>query len=79
MGQLLVVAGASTLWMPGLFVAALLGMTLGESTAYLAGFGGRHIASDADLPLEDTRVGDWMRKAAGWINEQMQETHRPFP
>ena len=77
-GQALVVAGASELWIPGVFVAALLGMTIGESTAYLAGRSGRHIAQEYEFPFEGSSFGDWLHKVGDWITDAMSHPKRAF-
>ncbi len=66
-GQALVVAGSQTLWTPGVVVAAALGMTLAESTAYLAGAVGRGMAEQRQMPVGG-RLGKWLRRGAGWVD-----------
>jgi membrane protein DedA with SNARE-associated domain len=66
-GQALIVAGSQTLWTPGVVVAGASGMTLAESTAYLAGVVGRGVAEERPMPLAG-RFGRWLRRAAGWVN-----------
>jgi len=66
-GQALIVAGAERLWTPGVVIAAASGMTLAESTAYLAGVVGRGVAEQRQRPMAG-RAGRWMRRAAGWVD-----------
>jgi membrane protein DedA with SNARE-associated domain len=66
-GQALIVAGSQTLWTPGVVVAGASGMTLAESTAYLAGVVGRGVAEERPMPLAG-RFGRWLRRAAGWVD-----------
>lgn len=66
-GQALIVAGSRTLWDPGVVVAGASGMTLAESTAYLAGVVGRGVAEERQMPLGG-RIGGWLRRAAGWVD-----------
>jgi membrane protein YqaA with SNARE-associated domain len=66
-GQALIVAGSQTLWTPGVVVAGALGMTLAESTAYLAGMVGRGVAEQRQMPVGG-RLGEWLRRAAGWVD-----------
>jgi membrane protein DedA with SNARE-associated domain len=73
LGQALIIAGAETMWVPGVYVAGVLGMTLGESTAYLAGYGGRNVAEERKLPLEGTKFGKWSKKAGAWIDRTMKK------
>lgn len=69
-GQALIVAGSERLWTPGVVVAGAAGMTLAESTAYLAGVVGRGVAEQRQQPLRG-RLGEWMRRAAGWVDRLM--------
>jgi membrane protein DedA with SNARE-associated domain len=69
-GQALIVAGSETLWDPGVVIAAASGMTLAESTAYLAGVVGRSAAEEREMPLKG-RAGEWLRRAAGWVDWMM--------
>ena len=66
-GQALIVAGSQTLWDPGVVVAGAAGMTLAESTAYLAGVVGRGVSEQRQMPLGG-RLGRWLRRAAGWVD-----------
>ncbi len=66
-GQALIVAGSQTLWTPGVVIAGASGMTLAESTAYLAGAVGRGVAEERPMPLAG-RFGRWLRRAAGWVD-----------
>jgi membrane protein DedA with SNARE-associated domain len=66
-GQALIVAGTRTLWDPGVVVAGASGMTLAESTAYLAGAVGRGMAEERQMPLGG-RIGQWLRRAAGRVD-----------
>jgi membrane protein DedA with SNARE-associated domain len=69
-GQALIVAGAERLWTPGVVIAASAGMTLAESTAYLAGVVGRGVAEQRQRPMGG-RLGRGMRRAAGWVDWMM--------
>jgi membrane protein DedA with SNARE-associated domain len=75
-GQALIVAGAQKLWTPGVVVAGAAGMTLAESTAYLAGVVGRGVAEQRQQPVKG-RLGDAARRAAGWVDRLM--AHYGFP
>ena len=66
-GQALIIAGADSLFVPGVVVAGSLGMTLGESTAYLTGAIGRGVAEQRQMPVRG-RLGEWMHRAAGSID-----------
>ena len=66
-GQALIVVGSERLWTPGVVIAGASGMTLAESTAYLAGVVGRGVAEERQMPLRG-RIGRWMRRVAGWID-----------
>ena len=66
-GQALIVAGSRTLWTPGVVVAGAAGMTLAESTAYLAGALGRGVSEQRQMPLGG-RLGERLRRAAGWVD-----------
>lgn len=68
--QGLIVVGAEKWWVPGVVVAASAGMTLAESTAYLAGVVGRSAAEERDIQLKG-RIGRMLRKIAGWIDWAM--------
>ena len=70
-GQALIIAGSDSLWVPGVVVAGALGMTLAESTAYLAGAIGRGLAEERQMPVKG-RLGQWMHRAAGWIDWLME-------
>ena len=65
-GQTLIVLGADTLFKPGV-VAGAAGMTLAESTAYLAGTVARGVAEERQMPLGG-RLGRWLHRAAAWID-----------
>lgn len=69
-GQALIIAGADSLFVPGVVVAGSLGMTLAESTAYLTGAIGRGLAEERQMPVRG-RPGEWMHRAAGWIDYMM--------
>ncbi len=66
-GQALIVAGSQSLWTPGVVIAGAAGMTLAESTAYLAGVVGRGVSEQRQMPLGG-RLGRWLRRAAGWVD-----------
>ena len=66
-GQALIVVGSERLWTPGVVIAGASGMTLAESTAYLAGMVGRGVAEERQMPLKG-RLGRWLRRAAGRID-----------
>ena len=66
-GQALIVVGSQTLWTPGGVIAGASGMTLAESTAYLAGAVSRGVAEERPMPLAG-RFGRWLRRAAGWVD-----------
>lgn len=68
--QGLIVVGAEQWWIPGVIIAASAGMTLAESTAYLAGVVGRSAAEERDIQLKG-RIGSALRKVAGWIDWAM--------
>lgn len=70
-GQGLIVAGAQTLNPVGVVIAGSLGMTLGESTAYLTGAVVRGVAEERPVPLGG-RIGASLGKAARWIDWAMQ-------
>ncbi len=70
-GQALIIAGSDSLWVPGVVLAGALGMTLAESTAYLAGAIGRGLAEERQMPVKG-RLGQWMHRAAGWIDWMME-------
>jgi len=70
-GQALIVAGSQTLFKPGVVLAGAAGMTLAESTAYLAGVVGRGMAEERQMPLRGGRLGQWLRRAAGWVDRLM--------
>jgi membrane protein DedA with SNARE-associated domain len=69
-GHALIIAGSDSLWVPGVVVAGALGMTLAESTAYLAGAIGRGLAEERQMPVGG-RLGRWMHRASGWIDWMM--------
>lgn len=68
-GQALIVAGPGELGLNPVLVvvAGASGMTLAESTAYLAGAVGRGVAEERQMPLGG-RIGRWLRRAAGRID-----------
>ncbi len=66
-GQALIVAGSGTLFPPGVVVAGAAGMTLAETTAYLAGMVGRGMAEERQFPLKG-RLGHGLRRAAAWVD-----------
>lgn len=66
-GQALIVAGSERLWDPGVVVAAASGMTLAESTAYLAGVVGRGVAEQRQRPMKGG-LGRLTRRAASWVD-----------
>lgn len=70
-GQALIIAGSSTLFVPGVVIAGSLGMTLAESTAYLTGSVGRGLAEERQMPVKG-RLGKWMHRSAGWIDWLME-------
>ena len=63
-GQTLIVVGSRTLWDPGVVLAGAAGMTLAESTAYLAGSVARGVSEEREMPLRG-RLGQRLRRAAG--------------
>lgn len=69
-GQTLIVVGSEKLWLPGVVVAGAGGMTLAESTAYLAGVMGRSAAEERDVHLKG-RMGRAMGRIASWIDWMM--------
>jgi membrane protein DedA with SNARE-associated domain len=66
-GQALIIAGADSLFIPGVVVAGALGMTLAESTAYMTGAIGRGLAEERPMPVKG-RAGEMMHRAAGWVD-----------
>ncbi len=66
-GQGLIVAGADTLFKPGVVVAGASGMTLAESTAYLAGVVGRGLAEERSMPVGG-RIGRWLSRMVSRID-----------
>jgi len=66
-GQTLIVVGSRTLWDPGVVLAGAAGMTLAESTAYLAGAVARGVSEERQMPLGG-RLGERLRRAAGWVD-----------
>ena len=68
--QGLIVVGAEQWWLPGVVIAASAGMTLAETTAYLAGAIGRNAAEERELPLSG-RIGSIMRRIGKWIDWAM--------
>lgn len=69
-GQALIVAGAQRLNPVGVVVAGAAGMTLAESTAYLAGVVGRGVAEERQAPVGG-RLGEWLRRGAAWVDRMM--------
>jgi membrane protein DedA with SNARE-associated domain len=69
--QALIIASSSSLFAPGVVVAGASGMTLGETTAYLAGSIGRGIAEERQMPLKG-RAGKALHRAAGWVDWAME-------
>jgi len=69
-GQALIVAGADSLFVPGVVVAGAAGMTLAESTAYLTGSIGRGLAERRQRPATGA-VGRFMNRAAAWVDRLM--------
>jgi membrane protein YqaA with SNARE-associated domain len=69
-GQALIIAGADSLFVPGVVVAGSLGMTLAESTAYLTGSIGRGLAEERQMPVKGA-LGRAMSRAAGWVDWMM--------
>jgi membrane protein YqaA with SNARE-associated domain len=65
--QGLIVIGAEKWWDPGVVIAASAGMTLAESTAYLAGVVGRNAAEERDVQLKG-RLGRVVRKVTTGID-----------
>ncbi len=66
-GQTLIVLGSHDLFKPGVVVAGAAGMTLAESTAYLAGAVARGVAEERQMPVGG-RLGRWLHTAAGRID-----------
>lgn len=66
-GQTLIVVGSEKLNVVGVVIAGSAGMTLAESTAYMAGVVGRNAAEERDVQLKG-RFGRVMGKIAGWID-----------
>ena len=68
-GQALIVAGPRDLGLNpvGVVAAGAAGMTLAESTAYLAGAVGRGVAEERKMPVGG-RLGKSLRRAAGWVD-----------
>ena len=65
--QGLIVVGAEKWWTPGVVIAASAGMTLAESTAYLAGAVGRNAAEERGVQMKG-RLGRIVLKVTSWIN-----------
>jgi membrane protein DedA with SNARE-associated domain len=72
-GQAAIVAGGHTLWKPGVVVAGSLGMTLAESTAYVAGMLGRGITQEERIRFGG-RLGAWLSRAAS-ITDRFMGQH----
>ena len=66
-GQTLIVVGSRTLWDPGVVMVGAAGMTLAESTAYLAGAVARGVSEERRMPLGG-RLGRGLRRASGWVD-----------
>ncbi len=66
-GQTLIVLGSHDLFKPGVVLAGASGMTLAETTAYLAGAVARGVAEERKVPLGG-RLGRWLHRAAAWID-----------
>jgi membrane protein YqaA with SNARE-associated domain len=69
-GQALIVAESNTLNPVGLVFLGAAGMTLAETTAYLAGRIGRDVGEQREMPLRG-RIGRWLRRAAGFVDRMM--------
>jgi len=69
-GQALIVAGSQTLQPVAVVAVGAAGMTLAETTAYLAGRIGREVSEERDMPVRG-RFGLWLRKAAGFVDRLM--------
>ncbi len=69
-GQALIVAGSERLWTPGVVIAGASGMTLAESTAYLAGRVGRGVAEQRRSPMKG-RLGEWIRRGSARVDRLM--------
>lgn len=65
--QALIVVGAEQWWTPGVVIAASAGMTLAESTAYLAGVVGRNAAEERDIKMTG-RLGRIVSRVTRWID-----------
>lgn len=65
--QTLIIVGSEKWWIPGVVAAGSLGMTLAESTAYLAGVLGRSAAEERDIRVRG-RFGRIMSAIASWID-----------
>jgi len=65
--QALIVVGAEKWWTPGVVIAASSGMTLAESTAYLAGVIGRNAAEERDIKMTG-RLGRIVSRVTRWID-----------
>lgn len=68
-GQALIVAGAETLNPVAVAALGAAGMTLAETTAYLAGIIGRQVAEEH--PQRRGRLAQWLGRAAGWVDRLM--------
>ena len=69
-GQALIVAGSERLWTLGVVIAGASGMTLAESTAYLAGRVGRRVAEQRRSPMKG-RLGEWIRRGSASVDRLM--------
>jgi len=66
-GQGLIVAGSQDLNKIGVIAAGSLGMTLGESTAYLTGSVVRGVAEERKMPVGG-RIGRVLESGARWVD-----------
>lgn len=69
-GHAAIIAGSQTLFKPGVIVAGSAGMTLAESTAYLAGMMGRAAAQEHPLRMTGP-LRRWFEAAARVIHRLM--------
>jgi membrane protein DedA with SNARE-associated domain len=69
-GQAAIVAGGHTMWKPGVVLAGSLGMTLAESTAYVAGVLGRGFTQEERVRFSG-RLGRWSRQSASLVDRYM--------
>jgi membrane protein DedA with SNARE-associated domain len=66
-GHALIIAGADSLNPIVVIAVATTAMTLAEFTSYWAGMLGRAAADRRKKPMEG-RLGEWVRRAAGWVD-----------